>query len=92
MEPTLEMVLNWVKEAAVMSQQMRGEDLQVRHKSKADLVTAADTAIEAFMIEKIHTHFPDHSVYAEETGQHAGDNDHESFIDPIDGTLNYAHG
>ncbi len=92
MEPSLEQVISWVKEAAAMAQEMRGEDLQVRHKSKADLVTAADTAIEAFMIEKIQTHFPGHSVNAEETGQHEGDNDHEWFIDPIDGTLNYAHG
>lgn len=92
MEPTLEQVISWVKEAAVMAEQMRGEDLQVRHKSKADLVTAADTAIEAFMIGKIHASFPGHSVNAEETGQHEGDHDHEWFIDPIDGTLNYAHG
>ena len=92
MEPTLEQVINWVKEAAGMAQQMRNEGLEVRHKSKADLVTAADTAIEAFMIEKVQTHFPGHSVNAEETGQHVGDNDHEWFIDPIDGTLNYAHG
>jgi len=92
MEPNLEQVINWVKEAAAMAQQMRNEDLQVRHKSKADLVTEADTAIEAFLIEKIHTHFPDHSVNAEETGQHEGDQEHEWFIDPIDGTLNYAHG
>lgn len=92
MEPTMEQVLNWVKEAAAMSQQMRNEDLQVRHKSKADLVTEADTAIEAFMIKKINANFPGHSVNAEETGQHDGDQEHEWFIDPIDGTLNYAHG
>ena len=92
MEPTLEQVINWVKEAALIAQQMRREDLEVRHKSKADLVTAADTAIEAFMIEKINAHFPGHSVNAEETGQHKGDQEHEWFIDPIDGTLNYAHG
>ncbi len=92
MEPTLEQVISWVKEASVMAQQMRGEDLQVRHKSKADLVTEADTAIEAFLIEKINTYFPGHSINAEETGQHDGDQEHEWFIDPIDGTLNYAHG
>ena len=92
MEPTLEQVISWVKEAAAMAQQMRGEGLEVHHKSKADLVTAADTAVEAFMIDKIHSHYPDHSVNAEETGQHEGDHDHEWFIDPIDGTLNYAHG
>lgn len=92
MEPTLEQVIGWVKEAAGMAQRMRGEGLQVRHKSKADLVTEADTTIEAFLIQKIQTYFPGHSVNAEETGRHEGDQKHEWFIDPIDGTLNYAHG
>lgn len=92
MEPTLDQVVNWVKEAASMARQMRQEDLQVRHKSKADLVTEADTAIEAFLIDKIHTNFPNHSIKAEESGQHDGDQEDEWFIDPIDGTLNYAHG
>lgn len=92
MEPTLDQVVSWVKEAASMARQMRQEDLQVRHKSKADLVTEADTAIEAFLIDKIHTNFPNHSIKAEESGQHDGDQEHEWFIDPIDGTLNYAHG
>ena len=92
MEPKLEQVVSWVKEAAIMAQQMRQENLQVHHKSKADLVTEADTAIEAFLIDKIHTNFPNHSIKAEESGQHDGDQEHEWFIDPIDGTLNYAHG
>jgi len=92
MEPTLDQVVSWVKEAASMARQMRQEDLQVRHKSKADLVTEADTAIEAFLIDKIHTNFPNHSIKAEESGQHDGDQEDEWFIDPIDGTLNYAHG
>lgn len=92
MEPKLEQVVSWVKEAAVMARQMRQENLQVHHKSKADLVTEADTAIEAFLIDKIHTNFPNHSIKAEESGQHDGDQVHEWFIDPIDGTLNYAHG
>ena len=73
MEPTLEQVVSWVKEAASMARQMRQEDLQIRHKSKADLVTEADTAIEAFLIDKIHTNFPNHSIKAEESGQHDGD-------------------
>lgn len=92
MEPTLEQIIGWVKEASVMAQQMRGEGLQVRHKSKADLVTEADTTIETYLLGKVQSNFPGHSVNAEETGLHEGDKDHEWFIDPIDGTLNYAHG
>lgn len=92
MEPTLDQVLNWVEEAGEIAQRMRQNDLLVRHKSKADLVTEADTIIEAFLIKKIQTNFPGHRVNAEESGQHEGDSGHEWFIDPIDGTLNYAHG
>ena len=92
MEPTLDVVLSWVEEAAEIAQRMRGDDLQVRHKSKADLVTEADTTVEAFLIGKIRAAFGGHSVNAEESGQQGDDRDHEWFIDPIDGTLNYAHG
>lgn len=92
MEPNLEQVLSWVEEAAETAQRMRQDGLQVHHKSKADLVTEADTTIEAFLIETIQTNFPGHRVNAEESGEHFGDKEHEWFIDPIDGTLNYAHG
>lgn len=92
MEPRLEQVMEWVKEASAMAQHLRGGNLRVRHKSKADLVTEADTAIESFLIDKINQNFPDHSVNAEESGEHGEDQDHQWFIDPIDGTLNYAHG
>ena len=45
MEPTLEQVIGWVEEASAMAQRMRGGNLRVRHKNKADLVTEADTAV-----------------------------------------------
>ncbi|HNZ16558.1 MAG TPA: inositol monophosphatase family protein, partial [Anaerolineaceae bacterium] len=92
MEPRLEQVMEWVKEASAMAQHLRGGNLRVRHKNKADLVTEADTAIESFLIDRISNNFPGHSVNAEESGEHGEDQDHQWFIDPIDGTLNYAHG
>ena len=39
MEPRLEQVMEWVKEASAMAQHLRGGNLRVRHKNKADLVT-----------------------------------------------------
>ena len=57
MEPTLEQIIGWVKEASVMAQQMRGEGLQVRHKSKADLVTEADTTIETYLLGNVQSNF-----------------------------------
>jgi myo-inositol-1(or 4)-monophosphatase len=55
-------------------------------------VTEADHAAEAAIISIIKKNFPDHQVLAEETGAHAKDSNYKWIIDPIDGTINFAHG
>jgi myo-inositol-1(or 4)-monophosphatase len=57
-----------------------------------DLLTEADKASEAAVLEVIHRHFPDHAVLAEESGA-MGNSDTPFLwaIDPLDGTTNYAH-
>lgn len=57
-----------------------------------DLLTAADKAAEATILEILHRHFPHHSILAEESGR-LGDNRSEFLwaIDPLDGTTNFAH-
>lgn len=57
-----------------------------------DLVTEADRQAEAAILAVLQQHFPEHSILAEESGQH-GKTDAEYLwaIDPLDGTTNYAH-
>ncbi|MFB2922380.1 MULTISPECIES: inositol monophosphatase family protein [Aerosakkonema] len=57
-----------------------------------DLLTAADKAAEATILEILARHFPDHSILAEESGR-LGENKSEYLwaIDPLDGTTNFAH-
>ncbi len=57
-----------------------------------DLVTEADRQAEAAILAVLQQHFPEHSILAEESGQH-GQTDAEYLwaIDPLDGTTNYAH-
>lgn len=67
------------------------EDIQEKGRP-GDLVTEADKASEAVILQILERHFPDHAVLAEESGQ-IGDR-HNPFlwaIDPLDGTTNYAH-
>jgi myo-inositol-1(or 4)-monophosphatase len=67
----------------------------VSKKGEIDLVTEADLASEAFLIERIRSHHPRHSVLAEESGEVIvldGDKRWKWIIDPLDGTTNYAHG
>lgn len=56
-----------------------------------DLVTEVDNKSEAKIIEVIHSHFPGHNVLSEEIGDLNLDSDHIWIVDPIDGTVNYAH-
>ncbi|MFH1552482.1 MAG: inositol monophosphatase family protein [Candidatus Omnitrophota bacterium] len=57
-----------------------------------DLVTDVDKMSEKIIIDRIHNEFPQHSILAEESGEHASDGIFRWIIDPLDGTTNYAHG
>lgn len=67
----------------------------ISKKGDIDLVTEADLASEALIIERIKSHHPKHSILAEESGNAVvigGENLWKWIIDPLDGTTNYAHG
>ena len=57
-----------------------------------NLVTEADHAAEKAIIAVIKAQFPDHQVLAEESGELAQNSEYKWIIDPIDGTVNFAHG
>lgn len=61
-------------------------------EGRHNLVTEWDNKAEAVIIESIKAHFPDHSFLAEESGESGekGDGIHW-IIDPLDGTVNFAH-
>ncbi len=65
---------------------------QVDYKGVIDLVTETDKEIEKFLLSTILDKFPNHHIIAEESGIVEGDHDHAWYIDPLDGTVNYAHG
>lgn len=72
-----------------------GRSINISKKGEIDLVTEADLASEALIIERIKSHYPKHSILAEESGEAAitgGDGSWKWIIDPLDGTTNYAHG
>ncbi|MFP4581412.1 MAG: inositol monophosphatase family protein [Candidatus Sumerlaeia bacterium] len=68
----------------------------VQHKGEVDIVTVADKESEKAVMDIIRSRFPDHGILAEESGDAASGNPaHEAeycwVIDPLDGTLNFAH-
>ena len=61
-------------------------------KGDYDLVTEADRASEALIVERLRSHFPSHAILGEEGGDREGASDYRWYVDPLDGTTNFAHG
>jgi myo-inositol-1(or 4)-monophosphatase len=61
-------------------------------KSEFDLVTEADRASEKLIIERLRRYFPTHSIQAEEGGGQEIGSEYRWYVDPLDGTTNFAHG
>jgi myo-inositol-1(or 4)-monophosphatase len=68
-----------------------GNIKRIDKKSAIDLVTEADIQSEAVILACIRAHYPDHAILAEESGMNDKDSDFQWFVDPLDGTTNYAH-
>lgn len=79
----------------ILAERFGRATLQVSNKGEIDLVTEADLAAESFIIERIKSHYPRHSILAEESDasgiQYEGEGSFKWIIDPLDGTTNYAH-
>jgi myo-inositol-1(or 4)-monophosphatase len=68
-------------------------DFKISNKEGVNnLVTEADHAAEKAIIEVIKAAYPGHQILSEEIGAIAMDSDYKWIIDPIDGTVNFAHG
>ena len=59
-------------------------------KGYRDIVTDADIAAEAIILNMIRDRFPDHAILSEEAGESTGSG-YTWVVDPLDGTTNYAH-
>ena len=60
-------------------------------KGEFDLVTEADRASEKLVVERLRSYFPTHTIVAEEGGGSQQSSEFRWFVDPLDGTTNFAH-
>jgi myo-inositol-1(or 4)-monophosphatase len=67
------------------------QKLKIEYKGEADLVTAADRASEALIRERVSAQFPAHDVLGEEQGLKDRGSEYRWYVDPLDGTTNFAH-
>src|ERR1700730_12889841 len=64
----------------------------VEYKGEADLVTKADRASEQLIVERIRKLWPEHDLIGEEGSRRETGSDFRWYVDPLDGTTNFAHG
>ncbi len=65
--------------------------VKIEYKGEADLVTVADRKSEACILERISQQFPTHDVLGEEGSRIESGSDYKWYVDPLDGTTNFAH-
>jgi myo-inositol-1(or 4)-monophosphatase len=93
MNALLQTAIDAAQKAGKVLKEGFGTDYTISSKSQIhDLVTEYDHKSEAIIIETIRSSFPDHQILTEESGHHASDGDITWIIDPLDGTVNFAHG
>ena len=68
-----------------------GKISRIHKKDAVEIVTEADTEAEKVIISTILARFPEHSILSEESGLKDGAVDFRWIIDPLDGTVNFAH-
>lgn len=80
------------REAGALLMNYFHQHLKIEYKGDADLVTAADRAAEVLIRERIRAQWPSHDILGEEQGLSDQGSDYRWYIDPLDGTTNFAHG
>jgi myo-inositol-1(or 4)-monophosphatase len=80
------------REAGALLMHHFHQHLKIEYKGDADLVTAADRASEVLIRERIRQQWPAHDVLGEEQGLSDQGSEYRWYVDPLDGTTNFAHG
>ena len=89
----------WVPKAAAIAREAGARlrefliaGVETEYKGDVDLVTVADRTVEKLIRGRLAEAFPDHGVYGEEGTRERMDGEFRWYVDPLDGTTNFAHG
>ena len=80
------------REAGALLMKYFRQRVTVEYKGEADLVTIADRKTEVLIRERIRERWPTHDILGEEGGLQDTGSDYRWYVDPLDGTTNFAHG
>jgi myo-inositol-1(or 4)-monophosphatase len=95
MSQFLEVAVDAAREAGTILLAEHGRPQKFSYKGEVDIVTESDRRSEQAIVARLRSHFPRHLIVGEEGGAAsaaAGGPRHCWYIDPLDGTTNFAHG
>jgi myo-inositol-1(or 4)-monophosphatase len=91
--------LFWVPKASVIAQEAGArlreffsQGVVTEYKGDVDLVTVADRTVEKLIRGRLGEAFPEHGIYGEEGTRERLEGEFRWYVDPLDGTTNFAHG
>jgi myo-inositol-1(or 4)-monophosphatase len=91
--------LNWVPNASVIAREAGArlreffwQGVETEYKGDVDIVTVADRTVEKLVRGRLAEAFPGHGVYGEEGTRERMEGEFRWYVDPLDGTTNFAHG
>src|SRR6266536_494263 len=88
----LETAVEIAREAGTLLANYYERRIPFELKGEFDLVTEADRASEKLVVERLRSYFPSHRIVAKEGGGHDTTSEYCWYVDPLDGTTNFAHG
>jgi myo-inositol-1(or 4)-monophosphatase len=80
------------REAGTLLMEFFHRRVKIEYKGDADLVTEADRSSEKLILQRVRAYWPDHEVIGEEGARIETGSDYRWYVDPLDGTTNFAHG
>lgn len=80
------------REAGARLREFFIEGVATEYKGDVDLVTVADRTVEKLIRKRLGEVFPEHGMYGEEGTREGMDQEFRWYVDPLDGTTNFAHG
>jgi len=80
------------REAGALLMSYFDRHIKIEYKGDVDLVTAADRASEKLIAERLHARWPQHGIVGEEGTRTDTGAEFRWYVDPLDGTTNFAHG
>jgi myo-inositol-1(or 4)-monophosphatase len=80
------------RESGALLREFYERGVRTEYKGDVDLVTEADRASEKLIVSRLREALPDHGIYGEEGTRSGLEAEYRWYVDPLDGTTNFAHG